>query len=50
MPMRDVAWGTNRSCPWTWIGHVNNIDQKLNAFFQRNADANLPVGAVSVVP
>lgn len=36
--------------PWTWIGDVPHINQRRNAFFQRNADANLPPGAVTVTP
>jgi hypothetical protein len=36
--------------PYAWIGDVPHINQRKNAFFQYLSDANLPVGAVSVVP
>ena len=32
------------------IGDVAGINQRKNAFFEYLADANLPPGAVSVVP
>lgn len=56
-PPNDQQWRAytqsypaRRNEPWTWIGDVPGIDQRRNAFFRRNADANLPVGAVSVIP
>lgn len=44
------GYPARRKEPWTWIGPVNGIEQRRNAFFRRNADANLPPGAVTVTP
>lgn len=44
------GYPARRGEAWTWVGNVDGINQPRNAFFQRNADASLPAGAVSVVP